>query len=105
MCMTEQKLNIVVVGAGLAGLATAISSAIAGHNITVLESARELAEIGAGLQITPNASRLFREWGLESVIEGLAAEPSLLAVHRYSDGKILAEERKFDKNIRRKYGA
>ncbi|KAK5196522.1 hypothetical protein LTR92_004067 [Exophiala xenobiotica] len=99
------QLDIIIVGAGLAGLAASISCALANHKVIVFEAAKELAEIGAGLQITPNASRLFREWGLESEAEAVAAEPTVLAVHRYSDGKILAEERDFNKNIRRKYGA
>ncbi|KAK5278769.1 hypothetical protein LTR40_008702, partial [Exophiala xenobiotica] len=99
------QLDIIIVGAGLAGLAASISCALANHKVIVFEAAKELAEIGAGLQITPNASRLFREWGLESEAEAVAAEPTVLAVHRYSDGKILAEERDFNQNIRRKYGA
>lgn len=73
----SSSLDIVVIGAGLGGLAAAISCALGGHRITVLEQAKELAEvrptyptgnfdrrfhstdemaaiqIGAGLQITP----------------------------------------------------
>ncbi len=100
-----EKLNIGIVGAGLGGLAAAISCALAGHTVTVFESAKQLAEVGAGLQITPNASRLLRQWGLKDAIKPLVAEPTVLAVHRFADGSILAEERDFDKNIRRKYDA
>ncbi|KAK4947785.1 hypothetical protein LTR10_013293 [Elasticomyces elasticus] len=99
------RLDIIIVGAGLGGLATAVSCALAQHRVIVLEASRELAEIGAGLQITPNASRLLRRWGLEAEVEAVAAEPTLLAVHRYSNGKILAEERDFDKKMRTKYDA
>jgi len=101
----NEQLGIVIVGAGLAGLAAAISCAFADHKVTVLEGAKQLTEIGAGLQITPNASRLFQAWGIATDVEALAAEPTLLAVHRYSDGKILAQEDSFNENIRRKYGA
>lgn len=38
-------LDVVVVGAGISGLATAISSALSGHNVTVFESAKELLEV------------------------------------------------------------
>jgi salicylate hydroxylase len=62
-------------------------------------------QIGAGLQITPNASRLLRRWGLGDTIDTLAAEPTFLAVHRYSNGKILAMEEDFDVKMRKKYGA
>lgn len=40
------KLDIIIVGAGISGLATAISSALSGHNVTVFESAKELLEVG-----------------------------------------------------------
>lgn len=39
------QLQIIVVGAGLSGIATAISCALSGHTVTVLESAKELAEV------------------------------------------------------------
>lgn len=101
----SSSLDIIVIGAGLGGLSAAISCALGGHNVTVLEGARQLAEIGAGLQITPNASRLFQQWGIDKELEPKAAEPTFLAVHRYSDGKILAMQENFDKKIRQKYGA
>ena len=64
-----------------------------------------ITQIGAGLQITPNASRLLQSWGLGGVIETLAAEPTYLAVHRYSNGKILSMEDEFDVKMRKRYGA
>lgn len=39
------QLDIIVVGAGLSGLASAIASALSGHHVTVYESAKELAEV------------------------------------------------------------
>jgi len=101
----EQPLKVIVIGAGLGGLSAAISCALAGHDVTLLEGAKGLAEIGAGLQITPNGSRLFQQWGIDQVLEPKAAEPTVLAVHRYSDGKILAYQDNFDKKIREIYGA
>ena len=41
----KSKLRIIVVGGGLSGLATAIASALSGHDVIVLESAKELAEV------------------------------------------------------------
>ncbi|KAH8921251.1 FAD/NAD(P)-binding domain-containing protein [Atractiella rhizophila] len=97
-------LSIVIVGAGLGGLSAAIACAIAGHSVTVLEAVAELAEIGAGLQITPNAAKILRTYGLGSSLEELGAVPTYIAVRRYSDGKILAYEDGFDINLKRKYG-
>lgn len=42
---TSSSLDVIVIGAGLGGLAAAISCALGGHNVTVLEQARELAEV------------------------------------------------------------
>ncbi|KAH0354221.1 FAD/NAD(P)-binding domain-containing protein, partial [Aureobasidium melanogenum] len=59
------QLNIIIVGAGLGGLGAAISLLLAGHKVHVLESASKIAEVGAGIQVLPNSSRVLIQWGLE----------------------------------------
>lgn len=54
----------VVVGGGIGGLATALGLIRAGKQAVVLEQAREFGEIGAGLQLGPNATRILDSWGL-----------------------------------------
>ncbi|KEY79094.1 monooxygenase [Aspergillus fumigatus] len=100
----QAHLHIIIAGAGLGGLAAAVSCALAGHTVEVVEQAKELVEVGAGLQITPNASRLFEYWQLPNSVWQAAAEPTALTVHRYT-GPILANEPVFHKDIRAKYGA
>lgn len=105
MQISEQAhLHVIIVGAGLSGIATAISAALSGHSVELIEQAKELAEVGAGLQITPNASRLLKYWNLPQSLWDAAAEPTKLTVHRYS-GEVLAHEEDFDKKIRAKYNA
>lgn len=93
-----------IVGAGLSGIAAAISTALSGHAVEVIEQAKELAEVGAGLQITPNASRLLQYWQLQESLWEAAAEPTKVTVHRYS-GQVLAHDSPFDKPIRDEYDA
>ncbi|KAL2812190.1 hypothetical protein BJX63DRAFT_421927 [Aspergillus granulosus] len=62
----ECKLQIIIVGAGLAGLGTAISCLLSGHNVHILESATEIKEVGAGIQILPNSSRVLQHWGVDT---------------------------------------
>lgn len=83
----ECKLNILVVGCGLAGLAAAHCLAHAGHSITLIESAGALGEVGAGIQVTPNVSRLLIRWGLGPELERVAVYPEAIVLRRYIDGE------------------
>lgn len=64
-----------------------------------------IRQFGAGLQITPNSSRLLRRWNLPDTLWETAAEPTYLAVHRYSDGMVLALEEDFNKKMQSRYGS
>jgi salicylate hydroxylase len=61
-------LRVGIVGAGIGGLAAAIAIQRAGAQVTVLEAAPQLGEIGAGIQMTPNVSILLQRWGVDKVI-------------------------------------
>jgi 3-hydroxybenzoate 6-monooxygenase len=56
--------DVVVIGGGIGGLANACALARAGQKVLVLERAPSFAEVGAGLQLAPNATRVLRECGL-----------------------------------------
>ena len=78
----EVSLNIVIVGCGLGGLATAFCLGRAGHKVIVLEQASVLGEVGAGIQISPNVSRLFRKWGIGDDIERMGIRPGAFSFLR-----------------------
>lgn len=59
----------------MGGLGAAISILLAGHDVTVLESATAIGEVGAGIQILPNAARVLRSWGLEDKLKPYATAP------------------------------
>ncbi|KAI0376088.1 FAD/NAD(P)-binding domain-containing protein [Hypomontagnella monticulosa] len=71
----SSQLDVIIVGAGLGGLGAAIAILLAGHNVTVLESASEIGEIGAGIQVLPNSSRILISWGLEDKMVKHATTP------------------------------
>ncbi|KAJ5581233.1 hypothetical protein N7450_007534 [Penicillium hetheringtonii] len=68
-------MRIIVVGAGIAGLSLAITLSQAGYDVQVVESAPQLAELGAGIQMTPQAVKYFDQWGLK---EDIRAHSSML---------------------------
>ncbi|KAF8520029.1 hypothetical protein BU17DRAFT_75830 [Hysterangium stoloniferum] len=70
-------LKILIVGGGMGGLSAALSLSQRGFtNITVFESSSRLADVGAGLNVTPNLSRLLDRWNVLDIVkqEGVALE-------------------------------
>lgn len=76
------SLNIIVIGCGLGGLAAAQTLAHAGHKVTIVEGAPAIGEIGAGIQVTPNLSRLLIRWGLGEQLKQIAVKPEAIALRR-----------------------
>ncbi len=66
----------VIVGGGIGGLASALALALRGWQVEVLEQAAELAEVGAGLQISPNGMRVLDALGVTPLIEDTLFEPT-----------------------------
>ena len=60
--MTRHR--ILIAGAGIGGLTAGASLLQAGHDVTIFEQASELSEIGAGLQISANATHVLHHLGL-----------------------------------------
>ncbi|KAK7014080.1 hypothetical protein VNI00_019429 [Paramarasmius palmivorus] len=76
------RLRIIIVGGGIAGLAAAYCLGRAGHEVVVVESAPILKEIGAGIQLGPNMSRLLIRWGLADRLSEKAVKPQSLSFYR-----------------------
>jgi len=81
---------IVVAGAGIGGLSAALSLAETGHPVWVLERAAAIEEVGAGLQIAPNAGRILQDLGLSKALAASALEPEAINIRRARDGVALA---------------
>ena len=99
-----RQLDITIVGAGLGGVAAAISCSLAGHHVTVLEAAPKLAEVGAGIQLTPNVTRLLRRWGLSETLGSQSVQPGTIWLRRWEDGKPISRT-KLVPDFERDFGA
>jgi 2-polyprenyl-6-methoxyphenol hydroxylase-like FAD-dependent oxidoreductase len=88
--MVHPKLNIGIVGGGIGGMAAAVALHRAGIQATVYERATELREVGAGMMLWPNATRVLRELGLLEKVAALSGASQHFLV-RSSTGPILMD--------------
>ena len=63
---------IVIAGAGIGGLSAAIALARHGFSVRVYERAAQLREFGAGIQLGPNAFRMFERLGVQHAMQEIA---------------------------------
>jgi 2-polyprenyl-6-methoxyphenol hydroxylase-like FAD-dependent oxidoreductase len=87
--MTER--TILVAGGGIGGLAAALVLGRAGWRVEVLEQSDTLREIGAGIQIGPNAFRMFGRLGLTEAISQVAYFPGRLHMRDVRTGETVIE--------------
>lgn len=97
-------LRVAVVGAGIAGLTLAVGLRRAGVDCVVYEQASAARCDDAGVQLSPNGTRLLRRLGLGPALERIAARPEAVEVRRWSDGRVVGWTRLGDEGEAR-YGA
>ena len=78
-------MRVIVVGAGIGGLTAALTLIRAGLDVEVFEQASELHEIGAGIQISPNATRILFRLGLSEALERIGVRPLTFEFLRWDD--------------------
>jgi salicylate hydroxylase len=83
--------KIIICGAGLGGLGAAIALKQKGHEVIVLEAAPQLAEVGAGIQIPPNSSRILKSYGIYDEIEKRIVWPQNINFRRYATGDVIGQ--------------
>jgi salicylate hydroxylase len=83
--------HILIAGAGIGGLGAALALAQIGLKITVLEQSDVFGEVGAGIQISPNAYKVLSDWGLADVLKQTANFPEKLQVRSGKTHKLLGQ--------------
>jgi len=98
------KQPIVIAGGGIGGLAAALRCAAPEAMVHVIERAQAFSEVGAGIQIGPNVTRILKAWGLDNAVQSVAAFPDFLRIRQAQSGVQTGQLRLGVKAVAR-YGA
>ncbi|MBM3397196.1 MAG: FAD-dependent oxidoreductase [Betaproteobacteria bacterium] len=88
MTRNERK-QVVIAGGGIGGLAAALACEQRGVPVRLIERAAQLSEVGAGIQIGPNVTRILQAWGLGEALAQVAAFPDRLQARDAFTGQVL----------------
>ena len=100
--MAREK--ILIAGGGIGGLTVALCLARAGFEAVVFEQAPEFGEIGAGIQLSPNCSRVLHHLGLAPALEKCSFLPQGTEFRAWDTGRLIASST-LGENVRERYGA
>ena len=95
---------VAIVGGGIGGLAAALSLLEAGVDAHVFEQAPALAEVGAGIQISPNGTRLLDRLGLREALARTGVRPVAFHQRRWDDGRTI-QRSPLGETVEREFGA
>jgi len=88
MAQANRKLRVIIIGAGIGGLAAAIALRQRGFEVQIFERSAKLEEAGAGLQIGPNSVKVLRALGLEDELMRNAFEPFSIMSVTWDEGRL-----------------
>ncbi|MDQ6755058.1 MAG: FAD-dependent monooxygenase [Actinomycetota bacterium] len=104
MSKQEKSAEVLVIGGGMAGLAGALALKENGAAVTLVEQAQEFGEVGAGLQMAPNATRVLQRWGLLEKVVAIGVKPKNLVFRDALTGEELTRQ-VLDQAFEERYGA
>ncbi|HEY7580722.1 MAG TPA: FAD-dependent monooxygenase [Acetobacteraceae bacterium] len=81
------KPRILIAGAGIGGIVAALALLQRGFAIELYEQSADLREIGAGVQISPNGSRVLRALGLQPAMQAIASVPTAKDMRLFNTGQ------------------
>jgi salicylate hydroxylase len=82
-------MKIAIIGGGIGGLTAALALSQNPHDVTVFERSAGIREIGAGVQISPNAGRLLHSIGLGAAYSEISVNPHRVVLRRWEDDSII----------------
>ena len=83
------KKHVLIVGGGIGGLSAALCLARYDISSEIIEQASEITEVGAGLQLSPNCSRVLHNLGLKSALSKNAVKPESIKIRSWRTGVVL----------------
>jgi salicylate hydroxylase len=95
--------RVAIVGGGIGGLAAALALERRGAETIVCEQSPTLSEIGAGLNLTPNAIKAMRSLGLEDQVLAIGSGTDFLTIRSWRSGRVISQMRRGD--FKKTYGA
>jgi len=95
--------EILVAGGGIGGLTAALCIARRGFPVRLFEQAPTFEEPGAGLQLSPNASRVMHDLALKAPLRSSVSQPEAIEIRHWRSGRVLAAY-PLGKRVRERYG-
>ncbi|MDU8946740.1 FAD-dependent oxidoreductase [Ovoidimarina sediminis] len=86
---TDRPLDVLVVGAGIAGMSAAIALTLSGHRVRVFERVQQMGEVGAGLQVSANAGHVYQALGMGEALRERSVPPDQWVVRLGKTGEQL----------------
>ena len=96
-------MHVLVAGGGIGGLSAALSLARSGFEVDVFEQAPEFGEIGAGIQLSPNATRVLHHLGLATALEARAFLPERTEFRAWKTHRLISTN-PLGETVRAAYG-
>ena len=97
-------MQILISGGGIGGLSAALAASRAGCDVRLFERTPAFSEVGAGIQLGPNVTRVLHGWGLADALAAVAASPERLQV-RSATSSLLLGELRLGSDMAARYGA
>ncbi|KAK6988778.1 hypothetical protein R3P38DRAFT_3442898, partial [Favolaschia claudopus] len=103
---TKLIIDFLIIGAGVSGLSCAIALRRASHRVVVVEREKEIgqSDVGRGVRLPPNLSKILYRWNLKSEVSAFAAKSKQIQIYRLDTGDRLGDHYWDDEVLRETQG-